>query len=797
MTCPTPITRNIRSQRFINWARNVEFTTNESYRPNSRGEIVELIRIAEEENLSIKWHGSRWSFMTAFVSNDIAIESENISGLVEINRSSTVPEERKVLSHLTLRPGVDSSRLVHIKGGTKIFNVNRLLHGLDLIPNNVFHAVPDDEFDDNCTENMLAMPTLGGSGGQAIAGAVSTGTHGGDIAFPPIADAVAAIHLIGPGGQEWWIEKSAGITAGSEEDTRLELESLVTRFPDTADELCNDIVVRKNDEFFNSVLVSLGRMGFIYSLVFEVRDRFKLTERRRNDVWETFRDNLTMPPLRDLDSAHPDTDIRVANIHYLNILIMPFSNETGRHVCKIATREIHEGACEELPPNVRIGRENPNFFAGLCRVENTRQLLRILLPVLAALMLAAATLGATIGFLLAIPFVGWALATAAIAALAALSITIAALSGLIAYISVGSRTVREVIGAITDFAFRFGFRELMISVLTSLFDSLYPVTTEEGGPYVRTGFGFKIMDAYGYEGENFCEKVESMDFAFDAFSFDASGRPVYFNFIDAVLNLFDELRSRNIAIAGNLALRYSRNTSALIGISRFETTVHIEIAVLRDFPGNSEFIERVQTAAKGFNGIPSWGQLFNHYDARDIINIYGDSLITWRQTLTEIIRRGGGNNFTFSNNFTQTYNLEPFDDTPISAVRFTITVGEDSLGDTDWLRHDVSADFARVTLRDGTFSEVSLNEGTTWPSRTTHSVDVPVAAGTTWGAVASVRVQHNAAGNDWNADNWTMNEIIIASIESDGSASEQYRRADTPVWQFRKNDRQIWQHDFT
>lgn len=289
MSCPTPITRNIRSQRFINWARSVEFTSNESYRPSARGEIVELIRIAEEENLSIKWHGSRWSFMTAYVSNDIVVESENIFGLVEINRSSEDPIERSVLSHLTLRSGIDHSRLVHVKGGTKIFNVNRLLHGLDLISNNVTHTVPDDEFDNVCTGDMLAMPTLGGSGGQAIAGALSTGTHGGDIQVSPIADAVAAIHLIGPGGQEWWIEKSAGITAGSEEDTRAELESLVTRFPDTAAELCHDIIVRKNDDFFNSVLVSLGRMGFIYSLVFEVRDRFKLTERRRNDVWETFR----------------------------------------------------------------------------------------------------------------------------------------------------------------------------------------------------------------------------------------------------------------------------------------------------------------------------------------------------------------------------------------------------------------------------------------------------------------------------------------------------------------------------
>ena len=37
-----------------------------------------------------------------------------------------------------------------------------------------------------------AMPTLGGAGGQTVAGATQTGTHGGDVGLPPIVDAVVA-----------------------------------------------------------------------------------------------------------------------------------------------------------------------------------------------------------------------------------------------------------------------------------------------------------------------------------------------------------------------------------------------------------------------------------------------------------------------------------------------------------------------------------------------------------------------------------------------------------------------------
>lgn len=40
-------------------------------------------------------------------------------------------------------------------------------------------------------EGPWALETLGGAGGQTIFGALNTGTHGGDIRLPPIADSVS------------------------------------------------------------------------------------------------------------------------------------------------------------------------------------------------------------------------------------------------------------------------------------------------------------------------------------------------------------------------------------------------------------------------------------------------------------------------------------------------------------------------------------------------------------------------------------------------------------------------------
>jgi len=217
MICPSSIDKTplTAPETFTNWARALTFTATKAYLPSSRGEIVEIIRQAEDTGQRVKWTGSIWSFMGNYISKEVIIQSDAITG--EIDRALIL--DRLTLSNPSLR---DS--LVHIKGGTKVFNVNRILQGLPPVPVSQ-EGDSTDEQNLECTSygRELALPTLGGSGGQSIAGVTATGSHGGDIFLPPIADAVMAIHLIGPGGQEWWIEPSSGLTAGTEADTQNQL----------------------------------------------------------------------------------------------------------------------------------------------------------------------------------------------------------------------------------------------------------------------------------------------------------------------------------------------------------------------------------------------------------------------------------------------------------------------------------------------------------------------------------------------------------------------------------------------
>ena len=57
----------------------------------------------------------------------------------------------------------------------------------------------------------MAIQASGGSPGATLAGTISTATHGGEFAWPLLIDRVRAVHLVGPGGEEWWIEGDESI----------------------------------------------------------------------------------------------------------------------------------------------------------------------------------------------------------------------------------------------------------------------------------------------------------------------------------------------------------------------------------------------------------------------------------------------------------------------------------------------------------------------------------------------------------------------------------------------------------
>ena len=124
------------------------------------------------------------------------------------------------------------------------------------------------------------MPTLGGNLGQSIAGAISTGTHGSDIDLPPLAEMVRAIHLVSPGGCEYWLEHPDRPIASR--------SSLQLNYADWHESM----TWRRNADAFNAALVGAGRCGLIYSYVLEVEPAYQLRKDSGRSSWPDVRAHL-------------------------------------------------------------------------------------------------------------------------------------------------------------------------------------------------------------------------------------------------------------------------------------------------------------------------------------------------------------------------------------------------------------------------------------------------------------------------------------------------------------------------
>jgi hypothetical protein len=244
------------------------------YTPRTKRELVAAVIDIEAAGLRAKAIGSNMSFSPVARSDACLIETCELSKHLSMpSGAGNVPwsqgrfRDGNRVDRLSamMAPAVlpKQPRLVYVEGGIKIKN---LLKDLSEIPS-----------------PGLALPAMGAGGAQSIAGALATGTHGAEMDRQPLIDSIRAMHIVGAGGQEWWIERSNGFTDPAK---------LATSVPDW----CRDTKVIYDDRLFYSVLVSVGRLGVIYALVLEVVNAYWLDERRRKEPYIPLREQLAESP---------------------------------------------------------------------------------------------------------------------------------------------------------------------------------------------------------------------------------------------------------------------------------------------------------------------------------------------------------------------------------------------------------------------------------------------------------------------------------------------------------------------
>ncbi len=268
---------------WTNRSLNISIQPHRIVRPQGYGDVAGLV--AEALRLGRRVHavGRGWSFTDVATTTDFMIDTRGLRGILAFSQRGRVwghriedhdtvddphvdddplpaagyPADRSWALAEALLDGVRSSdrMLAHVLAGT---TVRELYEALDT-------PARDRPVAGAPARDRWALPTMGGASGQTVAGAIGTGTHGGDFELPPMADMVRAIHLIAPDGSQRWIEPAQGAITDP--------NRLVASMRGVPREN-----IHYDDDMFAAALVSLGSLGVMFSLVLEVRRQYGLSE---------------------------------------------------------------------------------------------------------------------------------------------------------------------------------------------------------------------------------------------------------------------------------------------------------------------------------------------------------------------------------------------------------------------------------------------------------------------------------------------------------------------------------------
>ncbi|MEO0644667.1 MAG: hypothetical protein AAFZ17_00715 [Cyanobacteria bacterium J06650_10] len=583
----------------------------------------------------------------------------------------------------------EGTYLVHFESGKRVYQLYAELdEGDDANANSLAQLIARRYGNANYLGSW-ALQTMGGAAGQTVFGALTTGTHGGDIYFPPMADAVVAMHLVADGGKHYWIESepAEGEYPLTDDNALISLYS-----SDEFGGLENFEIIR-DDEIFNAVLVSAGRFGIVYSVVMRCVRQYSLHEERRLHVWQDIKQKLK-DPSSDL-YRNPSSDSYRQRFLQIAVCLTPHKN-FKKNLCGVTKRwnvplaqnpdtlqpigraerrgskldsfdsrsqsPFFENAGnsigyvpdpehphQALPANfLEKACANADFIEGI--VETVHQEIVEFVEnntVAVGSAIAAVTVVAGVGVLLAI-------AAVLIAVAAAL------LSWLDGKKNQGgiNGTLGQTLNEIKDLLLKGNDSDEMTAGLFIWQCIAYKIFESEQSDLDFEAISYAVMDRHNYLDQSCEVDVDSIEVFFDATD------PMLVAFIDALIAFEIRQEYEGKAMLGYASLRFMGKTQALLGMQKYPLTCAVEVAGLKDVSGSKELVDFAIACArdKNFRGILHWGQR-NESTMSDIQDRFGDALASpsgalsrWRNSLSRITDNGRLDGF--SSKFTRRVGLE-------------------------------------------------------------------------------------------------------------------------------------------
>ncbi len=290
-----------RNHRWKNVTKDFDLRVENCFFPEHLHDLSDIIRKAEQEGKKVKVVGSGHSYSEVAVPDHLMIDMRRLDKILPIKEEWIKPA--------FLDPQQDL-QLLHVQAGISLQQLNKLLE-----------------------ERKLGLINMGAVDNQTISGAISTGTHGTGLDLPAVQGMVRQIVLVTHGGKVIRIEPTDGITDRDKYDNP-------------------NIELKQDDDYFNSVLLSLGSMGVIYSFIIAVRKEYWLEETKTLSRWSEVK-----PLLKDRSLFERDADGRQV-YRGISVLVNPYLNEeTKDHLCLVVRhREIPK------PDRRTLGESLPNLL---------------------------------------------------------------------------------------------------------------------------------------------------------------------------------------------------------------------------------------------------------------------------------------------------------------------------------------------------------------------------------------------------------------------------------------------------
>ncbi len=560
-----------------------------------------------------------------------------------------------------------------------------------------------------------ALETMGGAGGQTLAGVASTATHGGDVMASSISDAVVALHLIAPDGQEYWIERQT-ILPTTDPFPLVDEDLLNTQAYPRNDVRDRDIIVLRSDDMMRAAIVSCGRMGLIYSMVVRAVRQFALDEKIDSSLyWDEVKTWLTntSDPRRiallsqrfariDVD-VYPKPEFDWHTVAWtfgagllgglpLALVALYASLKGDRYRCWIYTRAAvplqaanqgttaapvyfgraeRAGANQGKTPELEKQQDPPGRFRDPCSNANwVRQFMD--------------DMNSTLEDIRNDALIAYGLLEAAIdAALLVGNIPLAttlrsqqAIAGRVALFAETWILLLTAIVARLPTTMHFGD---FISSLINTFSDMHAGSivqlmywagaNSQHGELERPAISYAVMDRHSYVNKGCLAPGDSIEFFMDATS------PSLVSFIDYVLDQVKALADDGDGFGGYISMRFMTSTPAYLAMERWPSTCSIEIAGLSRVEGTKTFMDRIDAESLNRDIIVHWGQRHTRSQA-DLEKLYSPSVggpfHLWRRALSKLSAHGRLD--AFSTPFTKYRGLE-ITEPLLYDLRATITEG--------------------------------------------------------------------------------------------------------------------------